>query len=238
MVFRWSHVIELRQGCGSLLAMSGRVSLFRWTNHPAVTVANFVFLMRDVVLAALAVGGLVAGALAHQDTLSIVAVALAALALTGVVVSSVMGQRRTAGVDAGHAAGARPYPGAERAHRRVRDTPDPPRAEPATRAAAPSTVADQVSSGKQLRAEICNAQERGAWDDEGWAYRKRVEAWTERTAIVLAGCGRDDLAHALAEVEVAPRPPFESLLKGHSPSYLRLIGLLDGRLGLLDQAQA
>jgi hypothetical protein len=214
--------------------MSGRVSLFRWTNHPAVTVANFVFVLRDIVLAALAVGGLVAGALAHQDTLSVVAVALAALALTGVVVSSVMGQRRTAGLDAGHSAGARLYPDAGPAHPRVRETP----AEPAAQVASPSTVAGQVSSGRQLLAEICGAQERGAWDDDGWAYRRRVEAWTERTATVLAGCGRDDLARALAEVEVPPRPPFESLLNGYSPSYARLVGLLDGRLGLLERSQA
>jgi len=218
--------------------MSGRVSLFRWTNHPAVTVANFVFLMRDVVLAALAVGGLVAGALAHQDTLSIVAVALAALALTGVVVSSVVEQRRTAGLDAGRSAGGRVYRRAAPAHSPVRKTPDAPRAEPVTQAAAPSTVADQVAGGRQLKAEICDAQERGAWDDDGWAYRKRVEEWTERTANVLTGCGRDDLARALAEVEVPPRPPFESLLRGYSPSYARLVGLLDGRLGLLEQSQS
>jgi len=217
--------------------MSGRVSLFRWTNHPAVTIANFVFVMRDVVLATLAVGGLVAGALAHQDTLSVVAVALAALALTGVVVSSVMGQRRTAGLNAGHVRGARVHPRAGRAHPSVK-TPDTPRAESTTQAVAPSTVAGQVSSGRQLRAEICDAQERGAWDDDGWAYRKRVEEWTERTANVLAGCGRDDLARALADVEVPPRPPFESLLKGYSPSYARLVGLLDGRLGLLEQSQS
>jgi hypothetical protein len=37
---------------------------------------------------------------------------------------------------------------------------------------------------------------------------------------------------------VPPRPPFESLLKGYSPSYARLVGLLDGRLGLLEQSQA
>jgi hypothetical protein len=220
------------------MAMSGRVSLFRWTNHPAVTVANFVFVVRDIVLAALAVGGLVAGALAHQDTLSVVAVALAALALTGVVVSTVMGQRRTAGLEAGHSAGARLYPDAGQAHPRVRETPDAPPAEPAAQAASPSTVAGQVSSGRQLLAEICGAQERGAWDADGWAYRRRVEAWTERTATVLAGCGRDDLARALAEVEVPPRPPFESLLNGYSPSYARLVGLLDGRLGLLEQSQA
>ncbi len=219
--------------------MSGRVSLFRWTNHPAVTIANFVFVMRDVILAALAIGGLVAGALAHQDTLSVVALALAALALTGVVVSSVMGQRRAAGLDTGRAEGARAYPDTGRARPPVRTTADTPRAEPpATQAASPGTVADQVSSGRQLRTEICDAQERGAWDDDGWSYRRRVEEWTKRTADVLAGCGRDDLARALAEVEVAPRPPFESLLKGYSPSYARLVGLLDGRLGLLEQSQS
>jgi hypothetical protein len=214
--------------------MSGRVSLFRWTNHPAVTVANFVFLMRDVILAALAIGGLVAGALAHQDTLSIVAVALAGVALTGVVVSSIMGQRRAAAVNAGHHAGTRLRGRTERAQPRVRETPDARREEPAS----PRTVADQVRSGRQLLAEIRDTQERGAWDDEGWAYRKRVEEWTERTANVLAGCGKDDVARALAEVEVPPRPPFESLLKGYSPSYARLVGLLDGRLGLLETSQA
>lgn len=217
--------------------MSGRVSLFRWTNHPAVTVANFVFLMRDVVLAALAVGGLVAGALAHEGILSIVAVALAALALTGVVVSWVMEQRRTA-LDAGRSAGARAYTSTRRAHPPVRAAADTPRAEPITQAPPPSTVAGQVSSGRQLRAEICDAQERGAWDDDGWAYRKRVEEWTERTASVLTGSGRDDLARALAAVEVPPRPPFESLLKGYSASYARLVGLLDARLGLLEQSQS
>jgi len=217
--------------------MSGRVSFFRWTNHPAVTVANFVFVMRDVVLAALAVGGLVAGALAHQDTLSIVAVVLAGLALTGVVVSSVMGQRRTAGLTDGSPASARLYSGTGPTHPGVREMPDARPEEPATPPTSPGTVAHQVRSGQQLRAEICGAQERGAWDDEGWAYRKRVEEWTERTANVLAGSGDDDLARALAEVEVPPRPPFESLLKGYSPSYARLVGLLDGRLGLLEQSQ-
>jgi pimeloyl-ACP methyl ester carboxylesterase len=218
--------------------MSGRVSLFRWTNHPAVHVWSFVFLMRDIVLVALAIGGLVAGALAHQDTLSIVALVLAGLALTGVVVSSLMGQRRTAGLSAGHDASVRPYSGTGRADPRVHETPDVRREEPAAPPTSPGTVADQVHSGKQLRAEICGAQERGAWDDEDWAYRRRVEEWTERTANLLANCGRDDLARALAEVEVPPRPPFESLLKGCSPSYARLVGLLDGRLGLLERSQA
>jgi hypothetical protein len=99
-------------------------------------------------------------------------------------------------------------------------------------------IADLVSSGTQLRAEIRSAQERGAWDDENWAYRKRVEEWTERAADVLAGHGRSDLASALSEVEVPPRPPFESLLNGYSPSYTRCVGLMDGRLGLLEQSQA
>jgi len=209
--------------------MSGRVSLIRWTNHPAVTVANFVFVMRDLILAALAIGGLVAGVLAHQDTLSIVAMVLAGLALTGVVVSTVMGQRRTVGVGAGPYAGPRRYSGTG-----ARETPALRSDEPVTQ---PGTIADQQRRGEQLRAEICDTQERGAWDDEGWAYRKRVEEWTERTANVLADCGRDDLARALADVEVPPRPPFESLLKGYSPSYARLVGLLDGRLGLLEQSR-
>jgi hypothetical protein len=217
--------------------MSGRVSFFRWTNHPAVTVANFVFVMRDVVLAALAIGGLVAGALAHQDTLSIVAVVLAGLALTGVVVSSVMAQRRTTSLDAGHPTGPRLHPGPEPAQPHVSVTPDASREEPAAQPPSPATVPGQLSSGKRLRAEICDAQERGVWDDEGWVYRKRVEEWTERTANVLADRGQDDLARALAEVEVPPRPPFESLLKGYSPSYARLVGLLDGRLGLLERSQ-
>jgi hypothetical protein len=231
-------VTELRQGCGSLLAMSGRVSLFRWTNHPAVTIANFVFVMRDIVLATLAIGGLIAGTLAHHDTLSIVAVVLAGLALTGVVVSSVMAQRRTAGVNGGLGPSVPLYPGTGQASPGVHETPDVPREEPATEPTSPGTVADQVRRGKQLWAEICAAQERGVWDDEGWAHRQRVEQWTERTANVLVSCGKDDLARALAEVEVPPRPPFESLLKGYSPSYTRLVGLLDGRLGLLEQSQA
>jgi hypothetical protein len=96
-----------------------------------------------------------------------------------------------------------------------------------TQVASDDPVANQLSSGRQLRAEMCSAQERGAWDDEGWAYRKRVEAWTERTTDVLARQGRDDLASALAAVEVGPLPPFESLLKGYSASYARLVGLLD-----------
>jgi hypothetical protein len=218
--------------------MSGRVSFARWTNHPAVTVANFVFLMRDVVLVALAVGGLIAGALAHEDKLAIVAVVLSGLALLGVVVSSVMGQRRTAAVPAGHPASAPVHPGTGPAHPRASDTPDARREEPGEPPAAPGTVAHQVHGGRQLLAEIRGTQQRGAWDDDGWAYRQRVEEWTERTARVLAGCGKDDLARALAEVEVPPRPPFESLLKGYSPSYARLVGLLDGRLGLLEQAQS
>jgi hypothetical protein len=54
---------------------------------------------------------------------------------------------------------------------------------------------------------------------------------------VLAQCGRSDLARALAEVEAPPRPPFEGILKGYSASYARLVGLLDGRIGLLERSQ-
>jgi hypothetical protein len=39
-------------------------------------------------------------------------------------------------------------------------------------------------------------------------------------------------------VEPPLRPPFEMLLKGYSPSYARLLGLLEGRLRLLEQSQA
>jgi hypothetical protein len=216
--------------------MSGRVSLHRWTNHAAFYVFGFVFLMRDVILAGLALGGLLVGSLAGQGTLSIVAVTLAALALAGVVASSIAAQRRAGGLQAAYHA----RPGlsfqAEPAH--PRDAGDERREGPVAPPVSQDPVERQVRSGQQLRAEICATQERGAWDDEGWAYRKRVEAWTERTTNVLAGCGKDDLARALAEVEVAPRPPFESLLKGYSPSYARLVGLLDARLGLLEQSQA
>ena len=199
---------------------------------------NFVFLMRDMVLAGLALGGLLLGVLAHEDTLSIVAVALAALALTGVVVSSVVTQRRAVGLEAGQDARGHLYVDGGPAHTEVRETPGEQHEEPVAQVASPKTVADQLSSGRQLRAEIGRAQERGAWEDEGWAYRKRVEAWTERTAEVLAACGREDLETALLKVEVPPQPPFESLLKGHSASYARLVGLLDGRLRLLENAQA
>jgi hypothetical protein len=214
--------------------MSGRVSFSRWTNHPAVHVCNLVFLMRDIAIAALAVGGLIAGALAHQDTLSIVALALAALALTGVVASSVTAQRRPAGFQAAGGAGAGlPFEAGQGHPPRASDEQ---REELVAQEPASGTVAGQVNSGRQLRAQIRSAQERGAWDDEGWAYRKRVETWTERTAEVLEECGRRDLAKALAEVEVAPQPPFESLLKGYSASYARLVGLLDGRLDLLERS--
>ncbi|MGH2943059.1 MAG: hypothetical protein ACRDLN_09870, partial [Solirubrobacteraceae bacterium] len=118
-----------------------------------------------------------------------------------------------------------------------RETSPEPREEAVARVAVVDPVADQVSAAKQLRAEIRDAQERGTWDDEGWAYRKRVEAWTERVASELAGGGRQDLASALAEVEASPRPPFERLLEGYSASYARLVGLLDARIELLERSQ-
>lgn len=234
MAFSWSEAAAVRQGCGTLLAMSGRVSLHRWTNHPALYVFGFVFLMRDVILAGLAVGGLLVGGLAGQGTLSIVAVTLAALALGGVVASSVAAQRRGGGLPAAyHPRGDLSFEGGP-AHPRHGD--DQRRAEPVAAPVTQDPVAHQVRSGQLLRAEIRATQERGAWDDEGWAYRKRVEEWTERTTHVLTGCGEGELGRALAEVEVPPQPPFESLLKGYSPSYARLVGLLDGRLGLLERS--
>jgi hypothetical protein len=216
--------------------MSGRVSLHRWTSHPAFYVFGVVFLLRDVILAGLAVGGLAIGSLAHEGTLSVVAVALAALALTGVVASSILGQRGAGGLQA--ADQARTRLSFDAAPAQPRDPGDERREERVARVASHDPVADLLSSGRELRAEIRSAQERGAWDDDGWAYRKRVEAWTERTAHVLAGRGRDDLVSALSEVEVPPQPPFESLLNGYSASYTRLVGLLDGRLGLLEKSQA
>ena len=198
--------------------MSGRLSLPRWTSHPAFGVFGFVFLVRDLVIAALALGGLIAGGLANQTVLSIVAVSLGGLALAGVVASSVTAQRRMP-------APTGPSPAA------VPASPDPV-AEPAPR----DPLADQASSGRQLQAEMRDAQEQGVWDDEGWVYRKRLEAWTERTVRVLEERGSAELARALLAVEVPPRPPFETLLKGHSPAYARLVGLLDGRIELLEDA--
>jgi hypothetical protein len=216
--------------------MSGRVSLHRWTSHPAFYVFGVLFLLRDVILAGLALGGLAIGSLAPQGTLSIVAVVLAALALAGVVASSVLRQRAGGLRAVDHTAAGLSYdPG-----------PAPPRdagderreEEPVAPIASHDPIADLVSTGQQLRADIRSAQEAGAWDDEDWAYRKRVEAWTDRAVDVLTGRGRGDLASALSEVEVPPRPPFESLLNGYSPSYTRLVGLLDGRLSLLEKSQA
>lgn len=204
--------------------MSGRLSLPQWASHPAFGVFGFVFLVRDLVLTALAIGGVVAGGLADQATLSIVAVGLGVLALTGVVASTVSGQRRAA-TAAGPATGAA-----------VPASQDAPRERPAA-ATFGDAVADQVTSGRRLRSEMRDVQDRGAWDDEGWACRKRVEAWTERTAGVLERWGRDDLACALAEVQAPPRPPFETLLKGHSPAYARLAGLLEARIALLERSQ-
>ena len=212
--------------------MPDRAPLSRWTKHPAFYVFGIVFLLRDVILAGLALGGIAAGSLAHQNTLSLVAVGLAALALAGVV-ASVTVQSRAGGLQAGHSTG-------RRVHARAAPADPPPRDAPAEQPApqsAPDPVADQVSSARQLCVEIREAQERGVWDDEGWAYRRRVEAWTERTASELARSGRHDLANALAEVQAPPRPPFERLLEGYSASYQRLVGLLEARIELLENSR-
>jgi hypothetical protein len=205
----------LKKGSDTLShPMSGRLSLPRWTSHPAFGVCGFVFLIRDLVFTALGVGALVAGGLANQATLSIVAVSLGGLALAGVVATSVTGQRRDA--PAAVPSGRDALPGSPPVEATVRDP-----------------LADQLRSGRQLQAQMREAQEQGVWDDEGWVYRKRVEAWTERTVRVLEERGREDVARALLEVEVPPRPPFEALLNGQSPAYARLVGLLDGRIELL-----
>lgn len=217
--------------------MSERLSLPRWTNHPALRAFGFVLVVRDMVLTVLALGALVAGGLAHQDTVSIVALALGALALAGVVASSVVGQRRAGVLDAGDHVHAQLYFDDGPTHSRVPEAHVERQAQPSAEMACRSVVADQVSSGRKLKAELRDAQRQGAWDDDGWAHRKRVEAWTERTATMLEGCGRDDLASALSEVQVPPPPPFEALLKGYSPSYARLVGLLDGRIALLEESQ-
>jgi hypothetical protein len=202
----------------------------RWTSHPALRVFGVVFLARDVILTLLAIGGLVGSGLATQSTLSIAAVVLAALVIASLVAASVMGQRRARASMAADAPGALPEKrGALRAALRERPTPE---------TTFRGAVAERLSSGRTLAAEMREAQERGAWDDEGWAYRKRVEAWTERTLELLEERGRADLARAVAELEPPPRPPFEILLKGYSPSYARLVGLLEGRLALLEQSQA
>jgi hypothetical protein len=201
----------------------------RWTSHPALKAFGFVFLIRDLIVAVIAVGGLIAGGVARQDALWLVAAGVGVLAVGVVVASSVVGQRRA------DASVGLPTPvGLPAARNALRATL---RQQRSAQAALRSAVADQVSSGRQLEAEMRDAQQQGTWDDEDWAYRKRVESWTERTVEVLEACGRGDLASALAEVEDPPRPPFESLLKGYSPTYVRLTGLLDGRIGLLEQAQ-
>jgi hypothetical protein len=208
--------------------VSEQLSHSRWTSHPALKIFGVVFLARDLILALVALGGLVGGGIATHDTLAIVALGLGALALAGVVVSSIVGQRRA------DASMALPTPGALPARR------NPLRAalreRPSAQAAAAGAVAEQLSGGRKLAAEMRDAQAKGTWDDEGWAFRKRVEAWTERTADVLAEGGREDLASALADVEAPPQPPFEALLEGHSPSYARLVGLLDGRIALLEES--
>jgi hypothetical protein len=201
----------------------------RWTSHPALKAFGFVFLIRDLIVAVIAVGGLIAGGVARQDTLWLVAAGVGVLAVGVVVASSVVGQRRA------DASVGLPTPvGLPAARNALRATL---RQQRSVQAALRGAVADQVSSGRQLEAEMRDAQQEGTWDDEDWAYRKRVESWTQRTVEVLEACGRGDLASALTEVEEPPRPPFESLLKGYSPTYVRLTGLLDGRIGLLEQAQ-
>jgi hypothetical protein len=202
----------------------------RWTSHPALRAFGFVFLVRDLIVAVLAVGGLAAGGVANHDTLWLVAAGVGVLTLAGVVASSVVGQRRAdASMGLPTPVG---LPGRRNALRAAL------RQQPSAQAALRSAIANQVSTGTELKDEMCDAQVKGTWDDDGWAYRKRVDAWTQRTADVLTGGGREDLASALAEVEPPPRPPFEALLKGHSPSYARLVGLLDTRIALLEQSQA
>jgi hypothetical protein len=201
----------------------------RWTSHPALKAFGFVFLIRDLIVAVVAVGGLIAGGVARQDTLWLVPAGVGVLALAVVVASSVVGQRRA------DASVGLPTPVGLPARRNALRAAL--RQERSAQAAFRSAVADQVSSGRQLEAEMRDVQQQGTWDDEDWAYRKRVESWTERTVEVLEGCGRGDLASALTEVEERPRPPFETLLKGYSATYARLTGLLDGRIGLLEESQ-
>jgi hypothetical protein len=71
-----------------------RLSLPRWIDHPAARVLGLVFLVRDLVLAVLAVGAVVTGALADGGALSAVAVVLGVLALAGVVISALARRRR------------------------------------------------------------------------------------------------------------------------------------------------
>jgi hypothetical protein len=151
------------------------------------------------------------------------------LSLAVVVASSVVGQRRA------DAAVGLPTPVGLPAGRNALRAAL--RQQRSAQAAFRSAVADQVSSGRQLEAEMRDAQQQGTWDDEDWAYRKRVESRAERTLEVLEGSDRGDLASAVAELEAPPRPPFETLLKGYSPGYARLAGLLGGRIGLLEEAQ-
>jgi hypothetical protein len=201
----------------------------RWTSHPALKAFGFVFLVRDLIVALLAIGGLAAGGVANHDTLWLVAAGVGVLTLVGVVASSVVGQRRA------DAAMGLPTPVALPARRAALRAAL--RQQPSAKAAFASAVAGQLITGSELKGAMRDAQAGGEWDDESWAYRKRLEAWTERTADVLRGGGREDLAGALAEVQAPPGPPFEALLKGHSPSYDRLVGLLDARLELLERSQ-
>lgn len=202
----------------------------RWISHPALRAFGLVFLVRDLIVAVVAVGGLVAGGVANPTTVWLVAAGVGVLALTVVVASSVLGQRRAdASMGLPTPVG---LPGRRNSLRAAL------RQQPSVQAAFRAALADQVSTGNELKGEMHDAQAKGTWDDDGWAYRKRVEAWTQRTADVLAGGGREDLASALTDVEAPPQPPFEALLEGHSPSYVRLVGLLGARIALLEQSQA
>lgn len=188
-----------------------------------------MFLIRDLIVAIIAVGGLIAGGVAQGDMVWLVAAGAGVLTLAIVVATSVVGQRRA------DAAAGLPTPVGLPARRHALRAAL--RQQRSAQAAFRSALADQVSSGRQLEAEMRDAQQQGTWDDEDWTYRKRVESWTERTVEVLHGGGRADLARAITEIEPSSGQPFETLLKGHSPAYARLARLLDGRIGLLEQAR-
>jgi hypothetical protein len=188
----------------------------RSTSHPVHRRFGSVFLADAVILVVLALGALVVVALADPDALAIVALGLGVLALAGVVLSSVVGQHQAPASMAppqAESLGEQPL---------EQDT-----------LASAVALARQVRNGRRLEAEMRDAHEKGAWEDEGSAYWKLVEAWTEGTVAVLEECGWDDLARAVGEAEMPPRPPFEGPLQDHIPTYARLAGLLDSRIALL-----